>query len=761
MLFKKLWRTMGLYKVQFISMILMTTLGLGVFVGFHMEWYTLDTRTADFNRETGMADYRIYSETSFSEEEAEKIGKISGVDAYSRFMSMVVGVKGKEEDTLSLTVTENEAVSGFLVTAGDAYDKKDTEGIWLSDKYALANDVNIGDTMTLSIQNVEIKGIVRGLIKSSEYTICVRDSSQLMPDYNTHGYGYISPAMYEEVMPMAFYPALHIISQEEDTVLEEQVEKVLGCQPHMISKDYNVSYAGPQGEIDEGKTMATLLPTVFLVIAILSMVTTMHRIASQEKTQIGTLKALGFKDRRILRHYTSYAVMIGLMGAVLGSALGFFLCGMIMDPEGPMGAYMDMPNWDKAFPMFTVPVMVLILIGLAFIGYLSTRSMLRGTAADALRPYTPKKMKPLMVEKTKWFHKLSFGTRWNMRDTFRHKARTLMSVFGVMSCMIIILACFGMRDTVNTYLEDSYYPSMNYESRIYLSADAAKDERSRLIEQYGRDTSSTISVKVENDKAVSLYQYHLEGDSVGFIGEDANPITLGDDGAYICIRIADAYGLKTGDTISVSPYGTDDTYELKVAGLVRSTLEESILMTDTYAEEIGLTYTPDSIYSQTKSEQIEETAAIATVQSCGSVTSSFDSFVAIMNSMIFTFIGVAVILGIVVLYNLGVMTYTERYRELATLKVVGFKDKQIAHLLHGQTFSFTITGMVLGLPIAVALLHVLMNELAAEYEMVPSLSVVSYVLSICITLGVSGMVSLMTSRKNKKIDMVAALKNAE
>ena len=761
MLKKKLLRTMVLYKVQFISMIIMTILGLGVFVGFHMEWYTLDVRTQEYNAQTGLADYSIYANTHFTQEEARAIGDIDGVDDYARFVSVIGNVEGTREDTLALTVTENEAVSGFIVTAGDAYDPQSTDGIWLSDLYAQANDIHLGDTLTISLENIKVEGVVRGLIKSSEYTVCVRDASQLMPDYNTHGYAYISPAMYEDVMPLAVYPCIHLLSSMDESRLETQVEDILGYQPHIFNKDYNVSYAGPQGEIEEGKTMATLLPSIFLTIAILSMVTTMHRIASQEKTQIGTLKALGFKDRQILRHYTSYAIIIGVIGSIVGTIFGYWLCGFFMDPQGPMGSYMDMPNWQLAIPTFVFPTTVAIVVGLGIIGYLSCYKMLRGTAADALRPYVPQSVKPLAFEKTSWFSKLSFGTRWNLRDTFRHKARTAMSIFGVMSCIVIILACLGMQDTVVSYLNNSYYPSMNYESRIYLSQEATEKDRTELIGTYGSDTSSTLSVQIEDDKSVALHTYHLEGDSVGFIGEDSEPIELVDDGAYVCVRIADEYGLEVGDEILISPYGTDDEYTLKVAGIARSTMEESVVISDTYAEKIGLSYTPDSIYTDVSADDIAENPAISTVQSRDTLTSSFDSFIEIMDMMIAAFISVGVLLGIVVLYNLGIMTYTERYRELATLKVIGFRDKQLSRLLHGQSLSFTLVGIALGIPVGTALLTVLMNELAAEYEMMPYIAPTTYVISVAITLGVSYLVNVMTSRKNKKIDMVAALKNAE
>lgn len=761
MLKKKLWRTMALYKVQFISMIIMTTLGLGVFVGFHMEWYTLETRTQEYNEQTGMADYSIYANTSFTQEEARQIGDIEGVDAYSRFVSVVANVNNTSKDTVSLSVTENENVSGFIVTTGEKYNPQSTDGIWLSDLYAQANNIHVGDTFAVSVENVTIKGTVKGLIKSSEYTVCVRDASQLMPDYNTHGYAYISPAMYENAMPAAIYPSVHILSSMDESKLKAEAKDILGYQPNIFNKDTHVSYAGPQGEIDEGKTMATLLPIIFLTIAILSMVTTTHRIASQEKTQIGTLKALGFKNRQILRHYTSYAIIIGVIGSIAGLFFGYWLCGFFMDPQGPMGSYMDMPNWKLACPSFVLPTIIAIVVGLGIIGYQSCYKMLRGSAADALRPYVPQNVKPLAFEQTSWFSKLSFGTRWNLRDTFRHKARTAMSIFGVTSCVVIVLVCFGMQDTMTSYLNNSYYPSMNYESRIYLSQEATDKDRKELIGMYGSDTSSTLSVLINNDKSVALHIYHLEGDSVGFIGENAEPIELVDDGAYVCARIADEYGLEAGDKFSVSPYGTNDEYTLKVAGIARSTMEENVVISDAYAKKIGLNFTPDSIYTDVAANNIDQSPAISTVQSRESITSSFDSFIEIMDMTVVAFIAVGILLGIVVLYNLGIMTYTERYRELATLKVIGFRDKQLSRLLHGQSLSFTLVGIALGTPLGTWLLCVLMNELAAEYEMIPYIAPSTYVISAVITLGVSYLVNTMTSRKNRKIDMVAALKNAE
>ena len=161
MLFKKLWRTMGLYRAQFISMIIMIALGVGIFVGFNMEWVSIDKNTFAFYKETGFADYRITSEKGFSVDEIEKIESIDGVEKASRYLSVNADVKEKNGDAVALTVTENADVSGVKIISGEKYDSKNTDGVWLSDKYAKANGFKVGDTVTLKYKNLEIKCVIK------------------------------------------------------------------------------------------------------------------------------------------------------------------------------------------------------------------------------------------------------------------------------------------------------------------------------------------------------------------------------------------------------------------------------------------------------------------------------------------------------------------------------------------------------------------------------------------------------------------------
>ncbi len=759
MLFKKLWRTMGLYKAQFISMIIMIALGVGIFIGFNMEWVSIARNTDSFFEATDFADYRIVSETGFTEDDLESIDSIDGVDRASRYICVNADVKERDGDSVALTVTENEDVSGVMVISGDAYDSKSADGIWLSDKYAAANDIAAGDKLTLEYGSIEIRGEVKGLVKASEHMVCVRDETQLMPDYSTYGYAYISPEFYEKTVGSDYYPQINVISDMSKKEFTDKADEKLDRTLPVLSKAENSSSAGADSEIEEGRTMSAVLPVLFLLIAVLTMVTTMHRLAANEKLQIGTLKALGFRDRKILRHYTSYAFIIGVIGSAIGVALGYLVAHMIMDPDGAMGTYFDMPEWKLYLPWFCYVILAAIIGLLTLIGYMSVKKMLAGTAADALRPYSPKKMKSLFIEKSRIFSRFSFGVRWNLRDSMRHKSRMAMSLLGIAGCTLIITAVLGMSDTMDDFLKTYYDDATNYSTRIYIAEDAAEDKRNELADEYSGDRSASVSVQI-GDKAVSLDIYDTPNDKVRFISADDGFVRIKDGGAYICRRIADEFELDEGDTFDISPYGGDDEYTLKVSGIMRS-VSENIVISPEYADELGIGYVMDSIYTDTPKADIKTDSAIKSVQSRQAIIDSFDSFMEMMNIMVIILILAAVVLAVVVLYNLGIMSYTERYTEMATLKVTGFRDRKIGRLLIGQNMWTSLAGVIIGIPAGVGTLSYLMDALAPEYEMEIAVTPVTYIVSILITFGVSMIVSLMVARKNRHIDMVEALKGAE
>ena len=785
MLRRKLWRTAKVYKVQFISMILLIALGISVFVGFNAEWVTIGEDTASFFRECGFADYRIIDEDGISSADVDKVRDIEGVTGVSRFLSVNADVQDTD-DQLALTVTESAHTSGFVLTEGEEYDRWDPEGFWLMDKYAELNGIKPGDKLTVTFEDMEFTGTVRGLIESAEYLICVRDESQVMPDFNTYGYVYASPTMLrkvieqqireeepdidDDVMSIAVKEAcdevfcqLNVNSSMDKQEIQKAVDDALGRSLMILTKDENVSYAESRGEMNEGKTMGAVLPVLFLAIAILTMITTMNRITISEKTQIGTLKALGFRDRKIIRHYTSYAVIISVIGSVLGIVLGYVLCRMVMSQDGMMGTYFVMPDWTIHIPLWIWAIVLVIIALTIFIGYLSVRDLLRGTAAETLRPYTPRHIHRLLLEGTALWNRMRFGTKWNLRDIFRHKSRSAMSFIGTFGCMLMLVASFGMNQTMDNFLDTFYDGTAVYASKVFMSSDAENSDAIKLAEDLDGDYSASVSAKV-GDKTLSVDVYNITHGMYRFIDEDSNIIPLPEEGALICKRLARDFDVKAGDTVTIEPYGTDESYDILVRG-INGSLTESISMNENYAEKIGLTgseaYKINSVYTMTEKAQIGTGSNITSVQSKQDIIDSFDAFMEIFYFFIIVLIVASVLLCLIVLYNLGIMSYMERYREMATLKVLGFRNKAIGRLLISQNLWIAVAGTLLGIPAGIWALNYLMNMLAGEYEMETMVGPVSILPATALNLGVAMIVGWMISRKNRKINMVEALKGTE
>ncbi len=796
MLTRKLFRTAWSYKAQFISMILMITLGMGMFLGFNMEWKTIEVDTGKFFDQTKYADYRLYSEKGFTKDDIKKISDIEGVDAATRYLSVNLDIKGEKNKSLALDVSEDFNVSTFVVTDGAEYDENGS-GFWLSDKFAAANGYKTGDTLTLEFQGTEIGGEIVGLIKSGEHMICVADKNQMMPDYNTYGYAYISPKKLRSVLeekiksdfadelkksnvPEEFiddsiaklfvtdymlteatdkaFAQINLISGLQKETLEDRVRDALGRTIMVTPKEDHVVCKESSGEATEGKTMGSVLPVLFLAIAILTMVTTMHRVATKEKTQIGTLKALGFKNRRILRHYTSYGLFIGIVGTALGMALGLGVCKAIMSEGGMMGTYFDMPDWDAAIPFFCYPVMAATIGLLTLISYLSVRRQLKGSAADALRPYTPKKMRKIFFERFRFWDRLRFGTKWNIRDLSRHKSRSAMTLFGIVGCMVLMVGGLGMRDTMSGFLELLDNDISNYTTKINLIDNADLKESKALCEELGGDWESLTGISLDGD-TVTLDIISNPNSLLNVIDEDNNRISLGDDGVYLCLRLKDRANI--GDEIEFSPYGSKDTYKAKVLGYNRSVMTESVTMSDALADRLGIDYSVSSVYTDKESGEIGSSDLISGKQDKAQLMDTFNSFVEIMDGMVVILVIAAALLGIVVLYNLGTMSYLERSRELATLKVLGFRNRAIGRLLISQNIWLTFIGAAIGLPAGIGVLQWMIVSLAGEYEMKLMTGPLTYGISILLTFGVSLLVSLMVARKNRRIDMVEALKGAE
>ena len=751
MLKRKIIRTLLNYKAQMISMLLMIILGVGIFLGCNIEWYSIKTNRTNYYEDTGYPEYRIYKD-SFSLDELQYVKDFSDVKYATRALTTLGSLNNNTY--LMLNVLEDCQNIKPLYIDGEVY-SNEADGIYLSDLYAKENNIKLNDYLDIEVEGFKIHEPVKGLIKSSEYLICLKDSSQLLPNYKEYAYCYLSPKMITKYLGQAFYNTVYASSKLSTSDFEAEALNALGASITVLSYQDETGYSGSNGEIEEGKTMALLIPTAFILIAVLTMVTTMARISTNERIQMGVLKSLGFKRKKIARHYSLYGLIIGTAGTLIGCMLAYGIAYYIINPKGPMSTYLDFPSWHLYMPWYGVLIVILLPITLGIISYLIVNSELKGTACETLKPKREKAVKASHIEKTKFFSKASFQTKWNIRDMLRHKARTIMSIIGVLFSTVLIFACMGMRDTVIDFKNTLYNENYNFENKLILNSQISNTKALDLASKYEADYEANIAIKL-NDKTVVLSIINNSRNLLGIIDEKGNRLELKDGGVYVCRRIKDD-GYKINNEIDFNLYGSKEIISSKVIGVCLS-MTEGIYMTENTANDLGISYKIQTLYTNLN---VMVDSNVSSITTKTELLSAFNTMMEMMDSMIWILILASAILAVVVLYNLASLGYIEKIREMSTLRVIGFTNKKIAKILVVGTIWITVVGLIIGLPLGAYLLDILLRALAGEYEMNMAFGYLSYIVGIVVPLLVSLVTIYLISKKTKKLDMVSALKERE
>lgn len=758
MLKRKIIRTLLNYKAQMISMLLMIILGVGIFLGCNIEWYSIKTNRTNYYEDTGYPEYRIYKD-SFSLDELQYVKDFSDVKYATRALTTLGSLNNNTY--LMLNVLEDCQNIKPLYIDGEVYSNEadgiylEADGIYLSDLYAKENNIKLNDYLDIEAEGFKIHEPVKGLIKSSEYLICLKDSSQLLPNYKEYAYCYLSPKMITKYLGQAFYNTVYASSKLSTSDFEAKALNALGASITVLSYQDETGYSGSNGEIEEGKTMALLIPTAFILIAVLTMVTTMARISTNERIQMGVLKSLGFKRKKIARHYSLYGLIIGIIGTLIGCVLAYGIAYYIINPKGPMSTYLDFPSWHLYMPWYGVLIVILLPITLGIISYLIVNSELKGTACETLKPKREKAVKASYIEKTKFFSKASFQTKWNIRDMLRHKARTIMSIIGVLFSTVLIFACMGMRDTVIDFKNTLYNENYNFENKLTLNSQISNTKALDLASKYEADYEANVAIKL-NNKTVVLSIINNSRNLLGIVDEKENRLELKDGGVYVCRRIKDD-GYKINKEIDFNLYGSKEIISSKVIGVCLS-MTEGIYMTENTANELGISYKIQTLYTNLNAMVDSNVSSITTKTE---LLSTFNTMMEMMDSMIWILILASAILAVVVLYNLASLGYIEKIREMSTLKVIGFTNKKIAKILVVGTIWITVMGLIIGLPLGAYLLDILLRALAGEYEMNMAFGYLSYIVGIVVPFLVSLVTIYLISKKTKKLDMVSALKERE
>ena len=756
MLFRKMLRDIRKHKTQFLSIFLMAFLGVFVFAGVGGESVGLEVNVNQFYEDTNLADGWIYS-PYLNDAFLYQVDSLGATTQMERQLVIDSVADFENDPEITLHFVENNTISKFYLVDGEALDVNDSDGVWLDKSFADAKGLKVGDNISFEFEGYEIQKEIRGTGYSPEYVYHASTSS-VIPDFTKIGFAYLSyKAFPEDMVP---YNVLNVkfegTAENYDDLLSYHLD---GYYNSFVPQSEHSSVNQFSEEMDQHKMMADIFPVIFILIAMLILLTTMTRIIAHQRVQIGILKASGFKNISIILHYVSYGFWLVLAGSILGLILGPITLPKLFYPS--MSSTYILPSWEPAWSMtFVYVAALMVMISLA-VSYYSVKSISDEKPADTIRPKAPKVSTTGFIERFGFWKHMSFNTRWNYRDAKRNKFRGLMTVVGVIGCTALLVCAFGMYDAMNDLSEWEFNQINHYDSKLIIDDNASQSAVDEVASEVNGDKLMEGAIEIESPSAKkSGSLVVLDGtDLVTPTDYDWNRIEIADDEVSMSQKMADLLGVDVGDTVKWHIMGSDKWVNTTIDKIHADPTSQGFIMSKDKLEDLDLNYTATSIVT---AEHVDKNySAIKSSSSMKDMTASWDELTESMWLLIYILIFFASLLAVVVLYNLGLLSFTEIEREIATLKVLGFRTGALRKLLLTQNLWFTAIGFILGLPVGYFILKIMWDSSGDSFYVLPSISLMNFLISGIITFSLSIMVNRMFSRKIKNLDMVESLKSGE
>lgn len=779
-------------KSQFLTIFLMVLIGVMVYVGIESYMDGMVQTANTFYTENNLQDLNVLG-SNLTIDDLNKIKKLDNVNDAERKL-VVTGIDATKDDkTYLISFIESNNISKFYVVDGIEFDTN-KKGVWLDDFYAKENNLHVGDTISIKYDTFTLNETILGLINVPDHLYDTSDASELIPNRKKFGFVYLSsneiPEDYIKSMVMKemkitdiktfdkyvkdfnykdYIPYNYIMvdvdNKDNVSKVKNDIEDNIKSALAIVKIEDTSSYVMYQGEIDEGASYVGIFSGLFLFIAMLSVITTMTRVVKKQKLQIGTLKALGFKSSKISSHYIGYGFWISLFGAICGIILGRFFIGNIF--IGLEMSFFEIPNGKAVINNMSYVVALCVVAVVSLITYLTCRKELKKIPAESLRNELPKvKNGSLNLTTKKLFRKMNFSSKWNLRDIIRNKFRTITGVVGIVGCCTLIVCAFGMLNSMNHFIKLQFEDLYDFDYKLTLNENISEKDLKELTDKYGNSTSQTLGIEIKDSNGNRVANNIFVDDSnnlVRFQNSKDKFININDNtGIYVTSKLSENNNYKLGDIVTWHIYGDSTYYESKIVGFNKDPQNQNITVTRSYLESLNVKYTPDSLYTKSDLKGVKEIDGVSLIQDKNSLKESMQSMLSTMKKMIILIIFFAILLGAIIIYNMGILSYSEKEYQFATLKVLGFKDKKIKKIFIQQNLWITALSVIIGLPSGYYLTSWLFKAcLDDNFDFGVYINITTYIIATVGTFLVSYLVSKFLARKVNKIDMVSSLKGNE
>ncbi len=772
-------------KGQFISLILIVSLGVALYTGINATFLNLDGASQAYFNKYQFADYWV------------RLGKMPAakVKTFEEYPG-VRSAQGRITEELTAFI-RGETVTARLVSLPDSNDPKVLNQVWVtsgryvqSDKaeclleeiFFKTNGFKTGDEITVYWKGRPIALTVVGTCRSPEYVYALKDGSELMPDPIHFGVAYL-PELYAQRVfgyDQSYNEVLLRCAPDTDyALLKKKIED--NFDPYGVLSTYErkdqLSYAMLNEELKGLKSVSGGFPAVFMMVAAIIIYLMMGRMVEHQRTLIGVLKAFGFSDFQVLWHYLSYGILVSILGSALGSVFGLFLGGWMTELEN---SYFHLPLMhNQLYPELLVPA-ILMTTGFCLIAsYQACKKAFKLSPTEAMRPKAPPRGKSIWLESmTGFWNKLNFLWRMIFRNIFRHKRRNVMTAVGIMFGTSLLVVTFGMMDTVNALVVNQYETIQNYDLKVNTSTLIPERDWKTIS---GLDHVTQMEPLLElgvtmkqgkKEKTVALTAMVPNAQLFRLSNKEGQVVPLSPTGLMMPEKLAQQLNLAEGDNFKVKP-------------LITGKKEQQVRLSKTVFQYVGMSafcsfnqaeallkegrVANSFVLTVDRPENAERVKAILKdYKNVSSVVTKLDSLknleknMELMTASLSVMIFLSGVLSVAVIYNVATISIFERQRELASLKVLGLREKELEKIIFYENYILSAFAIVLGLPMGYLLGQMMSTMYETDnYSFQFSIGFKSYLYAIGMSLVFTWVSNMWLKKKIRNLDMIAVLKSID
>ena len=790
---------------RYLSLLIIILLGVGFYTGVTTSIPDLKDKQHDYYEQTNASDLKIISTLGFDDKDIKAM-KLTGVEKTLGTYSKDVMV---DEDAIRVHAIETEINSSKLISG--RMPKKDNECLADADHYKVGDKIKINEEYKDNLKVTEYKvvgTIINPLYSTNElgptgigngklYSFIFVNKDNFDYEYYTEAYLIISKKQsdipYSESYKLKTDKIINQLSVVKNEQLTTRIDEIVSKSHGKVKEkdlrhhtwyiqdrdEYIPAYAILDSQYAQVITIANVIPIFFILIVALMTSNTMTRMIKEERGEMGTLLSLGYSNEEIINTYLIYVLSATVLGAVLGYFLGTIILPKIVFICFPL----NLPDITYTFrPMLFIISLAVSLVLMSSVTTKAAEKELNTHPAYLLRPEPPKKGNKVLLEKLPFiWNKLSFSMKTTIRNISRYKKRVLITLIASAGCTFMIMLGFALKDSINTVGDKQYNDLFKYDNYIVLNSSIEKidDKFSEVLKPYIKDeillyqesykvideeSSLDVCLTSPEEANKTFYKYYNLKEK-----NNSKKIKLKEKGAVITPKLAERFNLKIGDEFTLQALNKRE-YTLKVSGITENYVSNYIYISKEYYKEIFNKDLKYNIIASSNTKKSNDEIAKELLKDNNIVSINFreellttaNEAIKGLNNVVIILVVISSALAFTVLYNLTSINISERTREIATLKVLGFRDNESNAYIYRETLITVLIGIIIGLLITSPLHDMVMSLLEVDHmTFLRTINIESYIYSAGLTLNFTLIMLVITYFKLKKINMIESLKSVE